>query len=217
MKILHDLYFYPWVSMTENNANAVFINGTVPILIDPGHAHLLNGVLESMMRDGIDPGKIATILFTHGHPDHIEASARFGDKVLRGLSKEEYLYMHGEGKNLFMASGTQYSTRPFDLLLNEGQLTLGDKTFTVIHTPGHSPGSICIYWKKEKVLISGDTLFYLGVGRTDLSGGDPEKLSASIHQLSMLDIEYLLPGHGEMLKGRKAIRENFKVILNHWA
>ena len=167
-------------------------------------------------RDGVDMGRPKLILFTHGHPDHIEATDLFDEGVLRAIGKEEYAYMRQEGKELFLATGAQMPGRPFKLLLNEGPLTLGDKTFLVITTPGHSPGSICLYEPKEKVLISGDTVFYLGVGRTDLPGGDPDRLAASIKKLSRLDVEYLIPGHGEMLKGRKAIQKNFAMILSEF-
>ena len=95
-------------------------------------------------------------------------------------------------------------------------LKLGQKTFLVIPTPGHSPGSICLYYQKEKVLISGDTVFYLGVGRTDLPGGDLPVLAESIAMLAKLHIEYLIPGHGEMMKGRKAIEKNFQMILSEF-
>ncbi len=216
MRILKDLYFYPWLSMQENNANTVFIDGTVPTLVDPGHSHLFNNVLEGLMRDGIDPARIKLILFTHGHPDHIEATDRFGEEAIRGMGKQEYLYMQEEGNDLFLATGARTPMKPFKLLLNEGSLDLGDKTFMVISTPGHSPGSICLYSKKEKVLISGDTLFYLGVGRTDLPGGDTGQLMDSIKKLSKLDIEYLIPGHGEMVRGKKAIEKNFQIILSEF-
>jgi glyoxylase-like metal-dependent hydrolase (beta-lactamase superfamily II) len=213
VRISKDFYFYPWLSMQENNANTVFIDGAVPTLIDPGHARLFSIAASAAARDGVDIGRPKLILFTHGHPDHIEATELFDDDVLRGIGKEEYAYMQQEGRELFLASGAQPPARPFKLLLKEGPLVLGQRTFLVIETPGHSPGSICLYEPKEKVLISGDTVFYLGVGRTDLPGGDPDRLAASVKKLSTLDVEYLLPGHGEMLKGRKAIQKNFAAIL----
>lgn len=216
MRILKDLYFYPWLSMQENNTNTIFIDGSVPTLVDPGHSHLFNNVLDGLVRDGIDPGRIQLLLFTHGHPDHVEATDRFGEEVIRGMGKQEYLYMQEEGNDLFLATGAQAPMKPFKLLLNEGSLDLGDKAFTVLSTPGHSPGSICLYWQKERVLISGDTLFYLGVGRTDLPGGDPDRLADSIKRLSKLDMEYLIPGHGEMVRGKKAIEKNFQIILSEF-
>ena len=214
MRVLKDLYFYPWVSRQENNANAVFIDGVVPTLVDPGHTHLFGNLVEAMVRDRVDIGRVKLVLFTHGHPDHLEATERFGEGVLRGIGKAEYLYMQEEGRELFLATGAQLPGKPFQILLNQGELTLGNKTFEVIPTPGHSPGSICLYYQKERALISGDTLFYLGVGRTDLPGGDTASLAQSLERLARLDIEYLVPGHGEMLKGRKAVEKNFQLILS---
>lgn len=216
MRILKDLYFYPWMSQQENNANAVFIDGAVPTLIDPGHTHLFGVLAEAMARDRIDIGRVKLVLFTHAHPDHLEATERFGENVLRAISKAEYLYMQEEGRELFLATGAQVPGKPFQILLNQGELTLGNKTFEVIPTPGHSPGSICLYYEKEKVLVSGDTVFYLGVGRTDLPGGDLERLAESLRRLGRLHVEYLVPGHGDMLKGRKAVEKNFQLILSEF-
>jgi hydroxyacylglutathione hydrolase len=216
MRILKDLYFYPWMSFQENNANTVFINGTVPTIIDPGHSHLFANIGDAMLRDGVDIGRAMLVVLTHGHPDHIEAADRFDDSVVRAISEREYVYMQEEGKELFLATGAQLPFRPFKVLLKDGELKLGDMCFTVIPTPGHSPGSICLYYKKEKLLISGDTLFYLGVGRTDLPGGDMGQLAESIRRLSKLDIELVLPGHGEMVKGRKAVEKNFRAILSEF-
>jgi glyoxylase-like metal-dependent hydrolase (beta-lactamase superfamily II) len=216
MRIVKDLYFYPWMSFQENNANTVFIGGTVPTIVDPGHAHLFGGTRDAMLRDGVDAGRTKLVILTHGHPDHIEAADRFDDSVVRAISEEEYRYLQGEGKELFLATGAQAPSCRFKVFLKEGELKLGDLNFTVIPTPGHSPGSICLYYKKEKVLISGDTLFYLGVGRTDLPGGDVDQLAESIRRLAKLDIEYVLPGHGELIKGRKAVERNFQAILSEF-
>ncbi len=216
MRILKDVYFYPWMSFQENNANSVFINGRVPTLIDPGHAHLFTVVAEAMGRDGVDPGRVGLILLTHAHPDHIEAADRFDESVLRAISATEHAFMREGGKELFLATAATLPSRPFKVLLKEGELRLGDSRFTVIPTPGHSPGSICLYNPKEKLLISGDTLFYLGVGRTDLPGGDVEQLAESVRTLSRLDIEFILPGHGEMVRGRKAVEKNFQLILSEF-
>jgi hydroxyacylglutathione hydrolase len=216
MRILKNLYFYPWMSYQENNANTIFLGGSVPTIIDPGHSHLFANIGDAMLRDGVDIGRTEVVLFTHGHPDHIEAADRFGDTVVRIISEQEYAYMQEEGKELFLATGAQLPSRPFRVLLKEGELRIGDIHLTVIPTPGHSPGSICLYYKKEKVLISGDTLFYLGVGRTDLPGGDADQLAESIRRLAKLDIELVLPGHGDLVKGRKMVEKNFQAIISQF-
>jgi glyoxylase-like metal-dependent hydrolase (beta-lactamase superfamily II) len=165
-----------------------------------------------MLRDGIDVARTRLVIFTHGHPDHLESTERFDDSVIRAISTKEYAYMQDEGSELFLATAARMPMKPFKLLLNEGTLSIGKETFQVILTPGHSPGSICLYNPRQKVLISGDTLFYLGVGRTDLPGGDINRLAESIGKLAKLDIDLLIPGHGDMLKGRQAIKKNFEII-----
>jgi hydroxyacylglutathione hydrolase len=216
MKLLEDLYVYPWLSSQENNANTIFIDGDVPTLIDPGHAHLFSYAVQGAARDGISLDSSKLILCTHGHPDHMEAVGRFDTDVIRAISRREYEYLQGEGKDLFMMTGCQLPRSAFDLLLAEGSLVLGKKRFQVLSTPGHSPGSICLYWEDQKVLLSGDTLFYLGVGRTDLPGGDSRILAESILRLAKLDVEYLVPGHGEVVKGKETIQKNFQMILREF-
>ncbi len=216
MKLLSDLYVYPWTSFQENNCNTVLIDGQIPVIVDPGHMHLFNHVVEGTARDGKSVDAVKCVLCTHGHPDHIEALDRFNSNTLKGISRVEFDYLNDGGKELFIATGCQATKMPFRIFLKDGTLKLGNKTFSVISTPGHSPGSICLYWQEEKVLISGDTIFYMGVGRTDLPGGDVEKLAQSIKGLSKLPIEVLIPGHGEIVRGEKTIRKNFSVILGEF-
>jgi glyoxylase-like metal-dependent hydrolase (beta-lactamase superfamily II) len=216
MRLFEEFYIYPWLSMTENNCNTVFINGKVPLLIDPGHRHLFNHVIEGMANDGKVVDSVKMVILTHGHPDHTEACDLFGDEVIKAISRKEHEYLIGEGKELFLASGSQAPRENWKIFLKEGRLKIGDKSFRVIETPGHSPGSICLYWEEKRVLIAGDTVFYMGVGRYDLPGGDGELLKQSILKLSKLDVEYLVPGHGEILAGSKVIKRNFKLILEEF-
>ncbi len=216
MKIFDDLYVYPWLSYEANNCNTILIDGTAPTLIDPGHAQLFSHVLQGMAKDGKDINKVQMILCTHSHPDHVEAIERFDNSVLKAIGEEEYFYLDDGGRELFMATGCALPKKPFTLFLLEGTLNIGGKSFQVIHTPGHSPGSICLYWKEKRTLISGDTLFYMGVGRTDLPGGDMELLAGSVAKLAQLDIECLIPGHGELIRGEKAIKKNFQLIIDEF-
>jgi len=103
-----------------------------------------------------------------------------------------------------------------DILLKEGDLKIGDLNLRVIQTPGHSPGSICLYWPDKKVLLTGDVVFNEGIGRTDLPGGNGEELKESIKEISLLDAEYLLPGHGDIVLGSEAVRTNFTNIERDW-
>lgn len=213
MKILDDLYVYPWFSLEENNSNAVFIDGEIPTLIDPGHAHLLRHVIEGMQEDGLDPQSIRLLICTHAHPDHIEAFDNFDEDILRAISEKEFEYLKGVGRDLFLASGNEVPKKPFHLFLKEGVINLGRKRIRIIETPGHSPGSLCLYLEEKKVLISGDTVFYMGVGRVDLPGGNLKDLEKSLEKLSKIQAEYLIPGHGELLKGKKTIEKNLSLIL----
>ncbi len=216
MRIFEGFYAYPWVSYRENNANTIFIDGEVPTLIDPGHSHLFNHVVEGMAQDGKSIDQVRLVICTHGHPDHMEALDRFDDGVVRAIGLEEHAYLRAGGNDLFLMTGTQMPRKPFQVFLKEGRLRLGDKTFQVLLTPGHSPGSICLFWEEEGVLISGDTVFYRGVGRTDLPGGDINLLGKSIERLLPLPARYLIPGHGEMLQGGEGIERNFRLILDEF-
>jgi len=82
-----------------------------------------------------------------------------------------------------------------DILLKGGEILGG---FEVIHTPGHTPGGICLYDPVSKILFSGDTVFQDGsFGRTDLYGGNTKKLIDSIKKLTQLDVSIMYPGHGD--------------------
>jgi glyoxylase-like metal-dependent hydrolase (beta-lactamase superfamily II) len=103
--------------------------------------------------------------------------------------------------------------------LKEGNLNLGASNkveLQVIHTPGHSPGSICLYWPDNKILISGDVVFSGSIGRTDFPSGSLSVLKKSIDKLAQLDAECLVPGHntefGNIVKGKPNVERNFQVV-----
>ena len=91
-----------------------------------------------------------------------------------------------------------------------------EETFQVLLAPGHSPGSICLYWPDKRVLVTGDVVFNQGIGRTDLPGGNGKLLKESIKKLAALEVEYLLPGHGEIVAGKKSVDANFNIIETQW-
>jgi glyoxylase-like metal-dependent hydrolase (beta-lactamase superfamily II) len=83
-------------------------------------------------------------------------------------------------------------------LLNDGdKLELGELTLEIIHTPGHTPGSVCLYDRRYKFLFSGDTIFLDGIGRVDLPGGNEKAMRDSLGRIGKLGVKELFPGHGE--------------------
>jgi hydroxyacylglutathione hydrolase len=217
MKLDSDLYAYPWMSMQENNCNSFFIAGDVPVLIDPGHQHLVKNLINQMEKDKNRFDDIRLIIATHVHPDHFEATQTFARAgVLLALHPEEEKFMKETGGEFYRGFGMEMPEIKVDFFLKEGELKLGTKTLQVLHTPGHSPGSISLYWPEKKALFTGDVVFAMGVGRTDFPGGDGNLLRDSIERLARLDAEWLLSGHGEVLKGKKNIQRNFSYIRTNF-
>ena len=217
MKLDSDLYAYPWVSMQENNCNSYLIGGDVPVLIDPGHQHLVKNLINQMEKDKHRFEDIRLIIATHVHPDHFEATQTFARAgVLLALHPEEEKFMKEAGGEFYRGFGMEMPEIKVDFFLKEGELKLGTKTLQVLHTPGHSPGSISLYWPEKKALFTGDVVFAMGVGRTDFPGGDGNLLRDSIERLARLDAEWVLSGHGEVLKGKMNIQRNFSYVRTNF-
>jgi len=213
MKLADDLYFYPWESMSQNNANSILIAGPVKALIDPGHAALFPELVRNMENDGHRIEDLALVINTHCHPDHFEASSLLAEQGVQvALHPDDETYMKEVGAALFRAMGQDSPAIPVHVHLVEGELNLGPERFEVYHTPGHSPGEVCLYWPKHKALIAGDLIFYRGVGRTDFPGGSGPDLKVSIERMAALDIEMVLPGHGPAVIGRDRVERNFELI-----
>ncbi len=213
MKLEKDLYAYLWQNAYENNCNTYVIQGEKTILIDPGHSRYLGQVFKEMEKDGISPDAIDVVIVTHSHPDHLEGLDAFLDKPVKiAMSREEDRYLLKSGKLLYEMMGQPPPSYRIDFYLKEGELQIGEKSFQIYQTPGHSPGSLSIYWPERKALFTGDLIFRGGVGRTDFPGGDSKLLVDNIERLADLDTEILLPGHGEIVKGREEVLQNFEFI-----
>jgi glyoxylase-like metal-dependent hydrolase (beta-lactamase superfamily II) len=213
MKLEKDLYAYLWQNVYENNCNSYLIHGEVTILIDPGHSRHIPSLFHQMKEDGIPPEAIDLIILTHCHPDHFEGLEAFLNKPVKvAMNQEEERYLSENGKLLFEMMGQSVPEFRIDFYLKEGELHWGEETFQLYQTPGHSPGSLSIYWPERKVLFSGDLVFYRGIGRTDFWGGNPNLIKESIERMSRLDTELLLPGHGEMVMGKEKVLQNFEFI-----
>lgn len=215
MKIFDGLEAFLWTEPATNNCNTYLITGEKNILIDPGHYHLFGHVLDNLSLHSLFLADIDLVIITHGHPDHIEALKRFeGSSVLVAIGEREFDFIKQVAPHYGEALGMP-NFEP-QILLRDGDLKLDGINLEVITSPGHSPGSICLFWREKKALFTGDVVFNGGIGRTDLPGGSGEELKSSIRRLSQLDIEYLLPGHGEILVGSHHIRANFQEIESFW-
>jgi len=209
MRLSDELYAFPWRSLNVNNCNSYLIDGPFKILIDPGHQHLFTELRNSLGSINIKLEDIDLIIATHLHPDHIEAAQSFSSlSTMLAIHEMEYHYFQEKTAHYY-----DFNLEP-DFFLKEGTLKAGNIKLDVIHCPGHSPGSICIYWPSHKALFAGDVIFEQGVGRTDLPGGSGDQLKDSIGRLSSLNLELLLPGHGDIIRGRENIDRNFSLVEN---
>lgn len=159
------------------------------IVIDPGaEAEKISARLKEL---GL---KIKYIVNTHGHIDHIGANESLAAPIY--IHRLDAAFLGDPQLNLSAMLGLPLSLDGEIMPLEEGQrLEVGDIALEVIHTPGHTPGGVCL--NAGKFCFTGDTLFAQGVGRTDIPSGSEEKLTKSIKKLMRLPDETVIyPGHG---------------------
>ncbi|MCE5244636.1 MAG: MBL fold metallo-hydrolase [Desulfobacteraceae bacterium] len=215
MKITEGLHGFLWNSISANNCNTYLIDGPARVLIDPGHMRLFEHVNAGLQQIGMSVADIHLVITTHGHPDHIEAVKLFKDAgVLCAMSETGWKQLAERGK-FYGAAFEVESCKP-DFFLGEGDIDVKGLALQVLRTPGHSPGSISLYWKERKTLFTGDLIFKDGLGRTDLPGGDGNTLKHSINALSQMDVDWLLPGHGDFVSGAGQVRANFERVERYW-
>lgn len=179
-------------SLYDANAYLVERSILVDVGMDAGH-------IISLLGEHIELRELETIILTHCHYDHSGGTG----EVAKACSSK--IAIHKDDAQLLGSSSASASdffgkTAPSiipDILLKGGEVFGG---LEVIHTPGHTPGSICLYDAGSKSLFSGDTVFQDGsFGRTDLYGGSMEQLIESIKRLTYLDISVMYPGHGDVV------------------
>jgi hydroxyacylglutathione hydrolase len=166
------------------------------MVIDPGDQ--IEDILEILRQEKLT---LKQIVITHAHIDHVggamKLKAATGASILMNQNDHALLKM-------LDVQATWVGMKPpgavqVDEAAGEGRvLKIGNISANVVHTPGHTEGSICVYFPEEKKLIAGDTLFAGSIGRTDLPGGSFDKIIRSLHTrvLALPDETLVVPGHG---------------------
>jgi len=212
MKLTDNLYFYAEKGIFD--CNTYVIKDELTVVIDPGLTEFLPALIEDLGKDGIDPEDIDIITNTHLHLDHCWANTALketsGAKILSHPLHQKFCDITLiEVSKTFGLTAVGFKE---DGYLDNNRLNCGDTEFELIHSPGHSLDSICFYSKKGGILICGDVIFNQNTGRVDLPGGNGEQLKHSIEELSRLKIEYLLPGHMDIVTGAEKVKSNFEFV-----
>jgi glyoxylase-like metal-dependent hydrolase (beta-lactamase superfamily II) len=196
------------------NVNGVFYDS---------NAYLLDAKRKTLVDAGIDgarmlkslPPDLELIILTHCHYDHVAAVPEIvratGAKV--AMHEADVPSIMSEKINCSAMFNSQSPPLKIDIVLHDGdEIDLGNAKLRVIHTPGHTPGSICLYDTQSKAMFTGDTVFEDGgFGRTDI-GGNPEHMLNSLEMLTKYDVSTLYPGHGSSVlhNAREALEASLK-------
>jgi len=181
---LRSIYYIEGIGFSSN----VYVIGEKDItLIDTGVGDEMNRLEEKMERSGLSLRYVSRVVLTHAHPDH---TGGLNDLL---MASAPTVFIHSAEAEYFGADEASITK------VVEGDVieTPGHR-LTVIHTPGHTVGSICLYDSDNSVLFSGDTVFTNGAfGRTDLPTGNARAMKESLRRLTQFNIDSLLPGHEE--------------------
>jgi glyoxylase-like metal-dependent hydrolase (beta-lactamase superfamily II) len=189
------------------DANLYIVKSERAILIDAGTGQTSGDILRAV-KERLGNATLSEMILTHRHVDHVGGAGSLAEAfnlVPRISVDDAPALLHGDpvstGAALF---GMKLEPVRVETLSYGTTIDLGDVALEVIHTPGHTIGSICL-WCEEGSLFTADTMFaYGGIGRWDLETGSLEDLLSSLKHLEALDVESLYPGHGPAIEGNAA-------------
>jgi len=187
------------VGPLQCNCSVIGDEGTrEAIVIDPGDE--IENVLALVRKHNLT---VKQIVVTHAHIDHVGGAMKLraatGAPILLNQNDYDLLKILDEQAN-WVGMPSPGKVEIDQSIGQADTITAGTLKLTVVHTPGHTEGSICLYFPSEKKLIAGDTLFAGSIGRTDLPGGSMRKILNSLHEklMALPDDTIVVPGHGPL-------------------
>ena len=193
---VHKLTFNPFME----NTYVLSAENKECLIIDPGCSNEMerNELVNEIEAFGLTPVRL---LNTHCHVDHVPGNKFIYEKygLLPEIHPDELEVLHAAPQFAsYFGFSMELSPEPKSFLTEGDEIKLGNYTFNILHTPGHSPGSISFYCQPEKIVMSGDVLFYGSVGRYDLPGGDGKVLYRSLidKMMALPDDVKVYSGHG---------------------
>ena len=208
------------VGPEHTNTFVVSIGKKECLLIDPGAEGK-----EIVHRLDIVNFRPMMIIFTHGHLDHVAATAAIVDHydhhIEVGIHPDDNRFLgktaYKEHKKVYDSLGVSevdfeevFRPIPDPTFTFEDGDTIGESDLAVIHTPGHTPGSVCFYSEERNALFSGDTLLFKSIGTTEVPKGDKDKLLSSIRDklFALPEQTRLFPGHGPLSSLEREMRNS---------
>lgn len=196
---IHSIPVDAWTFMGLYAPNVYLVLGEKAALIDSGYddKETTGKRLEYIKK--FAPQKLEYILITHPHPDHIGGCR----SIKKSTGAQIVLHSSGVAR-----AKSKYRVVP-DILVEDGDiLDIGGFSLQIIHTPGHSPASVCVYIRESKILFTGDHILGIGTTVVDAPEGDMTQYINSLKKLLSYDIRLICPGHGPPIKeAERKIRE----------
>ncbi len=187
---------------TGYDSNVYVLIGERVVVIDTG---LSEESMRSRLRGVVEPEDVEVVINTHAHLDHCGGNSLFENAEVMLHELDAEAAKSGSFYGTASLFGAEGALKPGRLLREGDRIDLGGDVLEVVHTPGHTPGSICLYLRGRRALFTGDTLFAGGsFGRTDLQGGNMRQLAESVCRIAELGAEVLYPGHMETVRGEEA-------------
>ncbi|MCQ2794389.1 MAG: MBL fold metallo-hydrolase [Bacilli bacterium] len=195
----------------NHNCNTyLLINGHDCLVVDPGYNEH-DCLIKAITKRGLT---LRGVLLTHAHYDHT-LGLKTMKKVPIYLHQAEEATLHSSRDNCSFMSLNQFTVDDVKtkLLKDQDELDLYGMHIKVIHTPFHTAGSVCFYLPELKTVLTGDTLFFNAIGRSDLPTSEPRKIRESLTKLFTLPMETIVyPGHGN----KTTLKDEYRFVKNEY-